>query len=73
MLAVSSYKEDMINENIKEISVKPIQFPHKRPLNSFPEPSGSAFRKPKSLKDLLAKVEKTLHVKQELEIQKVLK
>ena len=70
MLAVSSYKEDMINENIKEVSVKPIQFPHKRPLNSFPEPSGLTFRKPKSLKDVLAL--RRLHVKQELEIQKVL-
>jgi hypothetical protein len=49
----------MINENIKEVSVKPIQFPHKRPLNSFPEPSSLTFRKPKSLKDLLAKAEKT--------------
>jgi hypothetical protein len=70
VLAVSSYKEDMINENIKEVSVKPIQFPHKRPLNSFPEPSGLTFRKPKSLKDVLAL--RRLHVKQELEIQKVL-
>ena len=68
MLAVSSYKEDMINENIKEVSVKPIQFPHKRPLNSFPEPSGLTFRKPKSLKDVLA----LRRLKQELEIQKVL-
>ena len=70
MLAVSSYKEDMINENIKEVSVKPIQFPHERPLNSFPEPSGLTFRKPKSLKDVLAL--RRLHVKHELQIQKVL-